>query len=494
MQYGALPPYCIFCGMAMPSDCLKTRRRKTTVEREYLWDTYSDAQIEALEAFAKGYRQYLDAGKTERECVTESVALAEAAGFRSLEPLIEHGERLRPGDRVYLNWMNKSLVLFILGEAPMQSGMVLLGAHIDSPRIDIKQNPLYEEAGMAYLDTHYYGYIKKYQWVARNLALHGVVNLKGGRTVRVAIGEDANDPVFCVTDLLPHIADDQLRKPAEKVVEGESLDLLVGSRPLKGVEKEAVRAAILALLKREYGIEEADFLSAELEAVPAGASRDAGFDRSMIAAYGHDDRVCAYPSLRAMLDFPGTPARTLCCVLTDKEEIGSYGATGMHAMFFENAVAEVYQLAEGFSELGLRRALSRSVMLSSDVSSAFDPLYPEVFEKRNTAFLGRGVCFSKYTGSGGKGGSSDANSEFVARLREVLDDAGVRYQFSEIGRVDVGGGGTIAHLCARYGMNVIDAGVPVLSMHAPTEVISKADLYEVYRCYRAFLGAPERTE
>ena len=455
-----------------------------------LWNSRTDAQDAAMEAFARDYRKYLDNGKTERECVTESVALAEAAGFRDLEALIAKGEKLRPGDRVYLNWMGKSLVLFILGTRSLQEGMVLLGAHIDSPRIDIKQNPLYEEAGMAYLDTHYYGYIKKYQWVARNLALHGVVNLKDGRAVTLAIGEAADDPVFCVTDLLPHIADDQLKKPGEKVVEGESLDLLVGNRPLKGVEKEAVRAAILDLLKRRYGIGEADFLSAELEAVPAGPSRDAGFDRSMIAAYGHDDRVCAFPSLRAMLDFPGTPANTLCCVLTDKEEIGSYGATGMHAVFFENAVAEVYELSEGFSELGLRRALGRSRMLSSDVSSAFDPLYPEVFERRNTAYLGRGVCFSKYTGSGGKGGSSDANSEFVAQLRRTLDDAGVTYQFSEIGRVDVGGGGTIAHLCAHYGMNVIDAGVPVLSMHAPTEVISKVDLYEAYRCYRAFLGAP----
>ena len=455
-----------------------------------LWNSRTDAQDAAMEAFARDYRKYLDNGKTERECVTESVALAEAAGFRDLEALIAKGEKLRPGDRVYLNWMGKSLVLFILGTRSLQEGMVLLGAHIDSPRIDIKQNPLYEEAGMAYLDTHYYGYIKKYQWVARNLALHGVVNLKDGRAVTLAIGEAADDPVFCVTDLLPHIADDQLKKPGEKVVEGESLDLLVGNRPLKGVEKEAVRGAILDLLKRRYGIGEADFLSAELEAVPAGPSRDAGFDRSMIAAYGHDDRVCAFPSLRAMLDFPGTPANTLCCVLTDKEEIGSYGATGMHAVFFENAVAEVYELSEGFSELGLRRALSRSHMLSSDVSSAFDPLYPEVFERRNTAYLGRGVCFSKYTGSGGKGGSSDANSEFVAQLRRTLDDAGVTYQFSEIGRVDVGGGGTIAHLCAHYGMNVIDAGVPVLSMHAPTEVISKVDLYEAYRCYRAFLGAP----
>ena len=460
------------------------------MERESVWTRYSDAQVAALEALAKDYRCYLDLGKTERECVAESVALAEAAGFVDIEPLIERGERLSPGARVYLNWMGKSLVLFVLGSRPLEQGMTILGAHIDSPRIDVKPNPLYEDGGMAYLDTHYYGYIKKYQWVARNMALHGVVNLKNGETVQITLGEAEDDPVFCITDLLPHIADEQLKKNAEKVVEGEDLDLLIGSKPLKGAEKEAVRAAMLALLEREYGICEADFLSAELEIVPAGASRDAGFDRSMIAGYGHDDRVCAYPSLRALLDYPGTPEQTLCCVLTDKEEIGSYGATGMHAMFFENAVAELCQLAGGFSELRLRRALSHSRMLSSDVSSAFDPLYAAAFEKKNTAYLGQGACFSKYTGSGGKGGSSDANSEFVAEIRRVMDDAGVQYQFSEIGRVDLGGGGTIAHMCAHYGMNVIDAGVPVLSMHAPVEIISKADLYEVYRCYRAFLGAP----
>ena len=462
------------------------------MEHENAWNGYTPEQLEALERFSVDYRRFLDAGKTERECVSESVRLAEAAGFRDMNALIDAGTRLTAGDRVYLNWMGKCFVAFIVGSSPLQQGMTILGAHIDSPRVDIKPNPLYEDAGLAYLDTHYYGYIKKYQWVARNLALHGVISLKDGRSLTVAIGESEDEPVFGITDLLPHIADEQLKKPAETVIEGENLDLLIGSRPLKGEEKEPVRKAILALLKREYGIEEADFISAELEAVPAGRSREMGFDRSMIAAYGHDDRVCAYPSLRAMLDYQGTPGRTLCCVLTDKEEIGSYGATGMHAAFFENAAAELYQLCEGFSELGLRRMLSRSRMLSSDVSSAFDPLYPAAYEKRNAACLGGGVCFSKYTGSGGKGGSSDANSEFVAEIRRVMDDAGVRWQFGEIGRVDLGGGGTIAHLCARYGMNVIDAGVPVLSMHAPTEVISKADLFEVYRCYQAFLGGQAR--
>ena len=407
--------------------------------------------------------------------------------------MIEGDARLKPGDRVYVNWMGKSLVLFIIGAEPMEKGMAILGAHIDSPRIDVKQNPLYEDGGMAYLDTHYYGYIKKYQWVARNLALHGVVDLKDGSAVTLALGEADDDPVFCITDLLPHIADEQLKKNAEKVVEGEDLDILIGNKPLKGEEKEAVRAAILRHLKNEYGIEEADFLSAELEAVPAGPSRDAGFDRSMIAAYGHDDRVCAYPSLRAMLDHAGTPARTLCCVLTDKEEIGSYGATGMHSVFFENAVAEVCRMTmDGYTDISLRRALAHSRMLSSDVSSAFDPLYASAYEKKNTSFMGSGANFCKYTGSGGKGGSSDANSEYVAWLRRVLDEAGIRYQFSELGRVDMGGGGTIAHLCAHYGMNVIDAGVPVLNMHAPVELISKADLFEVYRCYRAFLAAPDR--
>lgn len=462
------------------------------MERRNAWKSYSPAQREELEAFARDYRAYLDKSKIERECVQESVALAEAAGFQNLKSYIHDGRPLRPGDRVYYNWMGKSFIMFIIGRASLQRGMNILGAHIDSPRIDIKPNPLYEDEGLAFLDTRYYGYIKKYQWVARNLALHGVVTLRNGEKISIAIGESPEDPVFYITDLLPHIANEQMKKSADRVVEGEDLDILIGHIPVPGTEKEAVKAGILNILRERYGFEEADFLSAELVAVPAENSREAGFDRSMIAGYGHDDRVCAFPSLRAMTDYVGTPEYTLCCVLADKEENGSHGATGMHSMFFENALAEVYQLTEGFNELGLRRALSNSRMLSSDVNSAFDPHYSTCYEKKNTAFLGCGACFSKYTGGSGKGGTSDANSEFVAEIRRIMDAADVCYQLSELGRVDVGGGGTIAHLCAHYGMNVIDAGVPVLSMHAPTELISKADLYEVYRCYGAFLsGAVE---
>ena len=365
--------------------------------------------------------------------------------------------------------------------------MNILGAHIDSPRLDVKQNPLYEAGGLAYLDTHYYGGIKKYQWLAMPLALHGVIVRKDGTKVRVALGEADGDPVFCISDLLPHLGKDQMSKTAAGVIEGDRLDLIVGSRPLSGEEKEPVKAAVLGLLRQTYGVEEEDFLSAELEIVPAGRAREMGFDRSMILAYGHDDRVCAYPSMAAVLDYEGTPDYTLCCVLTDKEEIGSVGATGMGAMFFENAVSELYGLVKPYSELGVRRMLQNSRMLSSDVSAAFDPNFEEVFEKKNTAFLGRGVCFNKYTGSRGKSGSSDANPEYIAQLRRIMDDAQVAYQTSELGRVDAGGGGTIAYLCAKYGMNVIDSGVPVLSMHAPWEVVSKADLYEAYKGYCAFL-------
>ena len=365
--------------------------------------------------------------------------------------------------------------------------MNILGAHIDSPRLDVKQNPLYEAGGLAYLDTHYYGGIKKYQWLAMPLALHGVIVRKDGTKVRVALGEADGDPVFCISDLLPHLGKDQMSKTAAEVIEGDRLDLIVGSRPLSGEEKEPVKAAVLGLLRQTYGVEEEDFLSAELEIVPAGRAREMGFDRSMILAYGHDDRVCAYPSMAAVLDYEGTPDYTLCCVLTDKEEIGSVGATGMGAMFFENAVSELYGLVKPYSELGVRRMLQNSRMLSSDVSAAFDPNFEEVFEKKNTAFLGRGVCFNKYTGSRGKSGSSDANPEYIAQLRRIMDDAQVAYQTSELGRVDAGGGGTIAYLCAKYGMNVIDSGVPVLSMHAPWEVVSKADLYEAYKGYCAFL-------
>ena len=457
------------------------------MERKNAWKTYNEYELMRLEAFAKEYCAFLDAGKTERECAAECEKLAKAAGFKNLYELIEQGAEVKPGDKVYVNWMEKSFVAFVVGEECMQKGMNILGAHIDSPRLDVKQNPVYEDGDYAYLDTHYYGGIKKYQWVALPLAIHGVIAKKDGSVVTVAIGEKDEDPVFCISDLLPHLAQEQMKKEAPKVIEGESLDLIIGGRPLADCDKDAVKTGVLNILKETYGIEEEDFLSAELEIVPAGKARDMGFDRSMILAYGHDDRVCAYPSLRALTDFVGVPKRTLCCILVDKEEIGSVGATGMDSRFFENICAELYALTGKYSELGLRRMLSNSRMLSSDVSAGFDPLFASAFEKKNAAYLGRGICFNKYTGARGKSGSSDANAEYVAFVRKVMDDAEVAFQTAELGRVDLGGGGTIAYICANYGMNVIDAGVAVLSMHAPFEVISKADLFETYKAYCAFL-------
>ena len=459
------------------------------MERKNAWAKYDEAGMEKIEAFAKQYCAFLDHGKTERECVAQAVKAAQDAGFIDLKQATKEGRRLTAGDRVYVNWMNKSFMSFIVGREPLEMGMNILGAHIDSPRLDVKQNPLYEEGDLAYLDTHYYGGIKKYQWVAQPLALHGVLCKKDGSTVTVAIGEDAADPVFYITDLLPHLAQEQMTKTAAKVIEGEELNLLIGGMPVKAgdEDKASVTAGVLKILKDKYSVEEEDFLSAELEIVPAGKARDVGFDRSMIISYGHDDRVCAYPSMQAVLDFEGVPAYTVCAILTDKEEIGSVGATGMNSRFFENVVAEFADLAGAKGDLALRRVLANSRMLSSDVSAGFDPNFAGAFEKKNAAFLGRGVCFNKYTGSRGKSGSNDANAEYVAQLRRILDDADVAFQTCELGRVDLGGGGTIAYMCAKYGMNVIDAGVAVLSMHAPYEVISKVDLYEAYRCYCTFL-------
>lgn len=457
------------------------------MERRNAWKSYGEAELSALERFGCAYRAFLDAGKTERECVAQCVQAAEARGFEDLNRAIASGVRLQPGARVYANWMNKVFMLFVLGSEPLEAGMNILGAHIDSPRIDVKQNPLYEDGDLAYLDTHYYGGIKKYQWVAMPLALHGVIVKKDGTCVNISIGEREDDPVFCISDLLPHLAQEQMKKDAAKIIEGEELNLILGGRPLEGCEKDAVKANVLKLLADAYGVEEEDFLSAELEIVPAGKARDMGLDRSMILAYGHDDRVCAYPSLRAVLDFEGVPRHTLCCVLTDKEEIGSVGATGMDSLYFENTVAELCNLCGPYSELTLRRTLRNSRMLSSDVSAGYDPNFSAAFEKKNAAYLGRGLCFNKYTGSRGKYDSSDANAEFVAEIRRIMDGANVAWQTAELGKVDLGGGGTIAFTCAKYGMNVIDAGVAVLSMHAPYEVISKADLYEAYRGYCAFL-------
>ena len=461
------------------------------MERPNAWLSYSEADMNQLEDVAKKYRHFLNVGKTERECITQIVKEAEEAGYVSLEEKVKKGEALKAGDKVYTVGMKKIIALYHIGEDDLAEGMNILCAHIDSPRLDIKQNPLYEDTDLAYLDTHYYGGVKKYQWVALPMAMHGVIVKKDGTVVNVTIGEDEEDPVLYITDLLIHLAGQQMAKKASEVVEGEKLDILIGSRPLADLpddkKKEAVKENVLRILNEKYGVEEEDFLSAELEIVPAGKARDCGLDRSMVAAYGQDDRVCAYTSLAAMLEMEETPKRTGCCLLVDKEEIGSVGATGMHSRFFENTVAELVALTEGESELKVRRALANSRMLSSDVSAAYDPMFAEAFEKRSAAFFTKGLAFYKFTGSRGKSGSNDANAEYLARLRKVMDDAGVTYQFAELGKVDVGGGGTIAYIAALYGMNVIDSGVAVLSMHAPWEVTSKADIYEAKKAYKAFL-------
>ncbi len=452
------------------------------MKEKNLWLTYEAGELDALEKVCEDYRAFLDAGKTERECVTEIIRQAEEKGYRNLYT----AEQLRPGDRVYAAWMEKSIALFQIGTEPLENGMNILGAHIDSPRLDLKQNPLYEESGFAYFDTHYYGGIKKYQWVTVPLAIHGVVVRKDGTRETISIGEQDTDPVFVVTDLLVHLSSKQMEKKASVVVEGENLDILIGSRPLAGEEKDAAAAQILKLIRETYHIEKEDLMSAELEVVPAGRARECGLDRSMIMAYGQDDRICAYTSLAAMLDTEQVE-RTACCILVDKEEIGSVGATGMHSRFFENAVAELYEKLEGFSELKLRRALAHSTMISSDVSAAYDPMYTDVYEKRSSSFFGRGPVFTKHTGSRGKSGSNDANAEYIAKLRRVFDDNHVGFQMAEMGKIDAGGGGTIAYILAEYGMEVIDGGVAVLCMHAPWEISSKADVYEAYRGYRAFL-------
>lgn len=455
---------------------------KQDTKEKNLWEIYTDIQLKQLDEINEAYKAFLDAGKTERECVTEIVRQAEAAGYRNLY----EAESLKVGDKVYATWMNKSIALFNIGEEPLEQGMNILGAHIDSPRLDLKQNPLYEEGGFAYFDTHYYGGIKKYQWVTIPLAIHGVIVRKDGTKEVISIGEKDTDPVFTITDLLVHLSSKQMEKTAAAVVEGENLDILVGSRPLKGEEKDAAAVQVMKLLEEMYHIERDDFMSAELEVVPAGKARDCGLDRSMVMAYGQDDRICAYMSLKAMLDVEKVK-RTSCCILVDKEEIGSVGATGMHSRFFENAVAELFEKLGGFTEMKLRRALAHSTMISSDVSAAYDPMYPEVYDKKSTSFFGKGPVFCKHTGRGGKSGSNDANAEYIARLRKVMAEEEVHFQMAELGRVDAGGGGTIAYILANYGMEVIDGGVAVLCMHAPWEVSSKADVYEAYRGYCAFL-------
>lgn len=466
------------------------------MKKDNLWLVYNEEDKKKLNEVCSRYKTCLDEGKTERECVAQAIAMAEKKGYKELYSTLAKGEAVKAGDKFYTVKMNKCAVFFQIGKKPMSEGMRILGAHIDSPRIDVKQNPLYEKDGFAYFDTHYYGGIKKYQWTAIPLAIHGVVVKKDGTSIPVCVGEKEDEPVFVITDLLVHLAGEQMAKKATEVIAGENLDLLIGNQPieqsedLENEEKEALKANILNILSESYGIEEEDFLSAELEIVPSGKARDLGFDRSMILAYGQDDRICAFTSLFALLDVSDTVTdSTLCCLLADKEEIGSVGATGMDSLFFENTVAELVAATEKDSQLLVRRALANSKMLSSDVSAGFDPLYASVYEKNNAAFLAKGLAFNKFTGSRGKSSSNDANAEYIAEIRKIMDDAEVTYQFAELGKVDAGGGGTIAKFMARYGMDVIDSGVSVMNMHAPYEVSSKADVYEAVRGYTAFLKA-----
>ena len=448
-----------------------------------VWEKLNDSQKDELMQFNKEYIDFLSVSKTERAFVNNSIALVEKAGFKNLSEVTE----LKPGDKVYSTNKGKNILAFIIGKEPIRNGLNLLGAHIDSPRTDLKQHPLYESNGLVLLDTHYYGGIKKYQWVARPMALVGVVVKKDGTVIDINIGDDDNDPVVGISDLLIHLAADQMSKTGAKVVEGEALDVLVGSIPKKDTEKDPVKAYILDLLKEKYDIEEDDFISSEIEVVPAGKARDYGLDRSMVMGYGHDDKVCAYTSLRAVLDFEGTPDRTACAILVDKEEIGSVGNTGMQSAYFDHVIAKMLAMQNESSLVAFNDTMDNSRMLSSDVSAAFDPLYPEVMETKNASFFGKGICFNKYTGSRGKGGSNDANAEYMAKIRKIMDENNCYFQTCELGKVDVGGGGTIAYIMANKNMDVIDAGIAVQNMHAPCEVVSKADVYEAYRAYIAFL-------
>lgn len=464
------------------------------MDRPNAWKEYTEEQLDQLHYLCEGYKAFISENKTERECCAAAVTMAEEAGYVSLQSRIEAGKRLVPGDKVYAVNRDKTLMLLQLGTEPLEAGVNILGAHVDSPRLDVKQDPVEEKNELVTLDTHYYGGVKKYQWVTMPLAIHGVVAKKDGTVVSVVIGEDDDDPVFCITDLLPHLASEQMGKKATEVIEGEMLDVLVGNRPIVvkegekdgDAEKSPVKAGVLGILRDLLDIEEEDLLSAELEVVPAGAARDLGLDRSMILGYGQDDRVCAYTSLVAQLDAEA-PARTAVTLLVDKEEIGSVGATGMTSHFFENTMAEVLELAGETGPLALRRCLANSNMLSSDVSAGFDPTFASVFEPKNSCYLGHGLTFNKYTGARGKSGSNDADAEYLATIRRVMDEGGVHFQTAELGKVDAGGGGTIAYILATYGMNVVDCGVPVLSMHAPWEATSKADVYEAYRGYQEFL-------
>ncbi|MCR5726706.1 MAG: aminopeptidase [Lachnospiraceae bacterium] len=459
-----------------------TKKNDKKKEKKIAWLKYNEKQLKEVEALSDEYIDFISNCKTERECVEEIVAQAKKLGYKDLAAV----KKAKAGDKLYAVNKGKAVVLFVVGTKPLEAGMKILGAHIDSPRLDIKQNPLYEDTDLALLETHYYGGIKKYQWVATPMAIHGVICKKDGTVVKVVIGEDPKDPVVGISDLLIHLAQDQMDKKASKVIEGEDLNVLVGSIPLKDEEKDAVKKNVLKLIADRYGVDEDDFMSAELEVVPAGRARSYGLDASMVMGYGQDDRICAFTSAKALFNSP-TPDRTAVCILVDKEEIGSVGATGMTSVFFENMVAELMDKMGDYSELKVRRALQNSHMLSSDVNAAFDPNYPSVMEKKNCSYLGRGMAFSKFTGSRGKSGSNDANPEFIAKLRAAFDKNNVYYQMAELGKVDQGGGGTIAYIMAKYNMEVIDSGVALHNMHAPWEVSSKADIYEAVKGYEAFL-------
>ncbi len=458
--------------------------------KENVWNTYEEEDLKKIYQLGEDYKIFISNSKTEREVVENSINIIKSYGFRDLREMIEEKKSLVPGDKIYVNNKEKSLALFIIGEEDIEKGMNILGAHIDSPRLDLKATPLYEDTSFAYFDTHYYGGIKKYQWVTLPLALHGVVVKKDGTKVSINIGERETDPVVGITDLLPHLGEKQMKKEASKVIEGEDLDILIGTRPLKkeeeGKEEDLVKNNILKLLKELYKIEEEDFLSAEIEVTPAGKAKDFGLDRSMVMAYGQDDKVCAFTSLKAFLKV-GQCKKTTSCILVDKEEIGSVGSTGMQSTFYENAILEIASLLGKKELTSLSRILSNSNMLSSDVNAAYDPLYSDVMDKRNASYFNNGVVFCKYTGSRGKYDSNDANAEYIAKIRNVLDQNNVHFQISELGKVDIGGGGTIAYILANKNVNVIDCGVGVLSMHAPWEVTSKSDIYEAYKCYKAFL-------
>lgn len=450
------------------------------------WTNYESKELEELEKLSKNYIDFISNNKTEREAAKALVSMAEKEGYKNLDEIIKSGDKIKKGDKIYALNMKKAVVMLNIGDDIVNNGLNILGAHIDSPRIDTKQNPLYEKDEFVYFNTQYYGGIKKYQWVTLPLAIHGVIIKKDGTEINISIGEKDDEPVFFISDLLIHLAQDQMKKPASQVVEGENLDIIIGTKPLKGEEKDIVKANIIEIMKEKYNIEEDDLWSAELEIVPAGRAREAGLDRSLILGYGHDDRCCAYTSALAMLETKN-PKKTACGLFVDKEEIGSVGATGMESKFFENVIAEVLDRMGIYSELNLKRTLRNSRMLSSDVSATFDPLYADKFDKQNAAQFGRGIVFNKYTGGRGKSSSNDANAEYLAKLRKIFHDNDVIFQSAELGRVDVGGGGTIAYILSLYGMEVVDSGIAVLSMHSPWEAISKADLYEAKKGYLAFL-------